>query len=408
VEDRITFSTIESCSQVVKGIDPIILPEGATAVVNFTISRNGEIVNSGRGSVSGLTFLQGVNSVTYSLPDYPEQTCSFIVYVVDTIPPVIVTPPAHTICYNTTNSYTIPTLTATDNCSFANITYEITGATTRNGVGVDASGIFNPGMNVITWTATDVGANTVESSMIVRIDNPFVVSIPDVSVILFGGRPNTIYKGYGLQCAILTANASGGTKLPGLTKYRYLWSNGATTQSIVVCPGTFGPNKYFVTVTDSLGCSITVSKTIQLVDVRCGPKNNEVLVCWNRKTTSCYTPLQATLALMIGAQLGSCSPAPAQAIIVKGETVNPIEAIEKNINVIPNPNNGSFIIHLKNITSTEIRILDQNGRIVYRNQLSGMYKSHAIPVNISSLAKGLYVVQAVGKDGFESHKMVVQ
>jgi hypothetical protein len=50
-------------------------------------------------------------------------------------------------------------MTATDNCGIATITYRITGATTRNGSGNNASGTFNLGLSTITWTVTDVNGN---------------------------------------------------------------------------------------------------------------------------------------------------------------------------------------------------------------------------------------------------------
>jgi hypothetical protein len=59
--------------------------------------------------------------------------------------------------------YTIPPLTASDNCSANNtltITYTITGATTRNGTGLDASGIFEVGVSTITWTVVDECGNS--------------------------------------------------------------------------------------------------------------------------------------------------------------------------------------------------------------------------------------------------------
>src|SRR5437762_10537990 len=68
------------------------------------------------------------------------------------------------------NNYTIGAPTASDNCGKPiNITFVITGATTRSGSG-DASGIFNLGVSTITWTA-DNGCTTASCSTTVTINN---------------------------------------------------------------------------------------------------------------------------------------------------------------------------------------------------------------------------------------------
>jgi hypothetical protein len=81
----------------------------------------------------------------------------------DNVPPTVTCPTVPPICVVPTNNYTIPPLTVSDNCS-ANgaltITYTITGATTRNGTGVDVSGNFNIGTSTITWTVVDECGNT--------------------------------------------------------------------------------------------------------------------------------------------------------------------------------------------------------------------------------------------------------
>jgi len=48
----------------------------------------------------------------------------------------------------------------TDNCGIASTSYNITGATTRSGTGLDASGAFNVGVSTIIWTVSDAQGNT--------------------------------------------------------------------------------------------------------------------------------------------------------------------------------------------------------------------------------------------------------
>ncbi len=78
----------------------------------------------------------------------------------DTQAPVTTCPSAQIFCVVANGSYTIPPLIASDNCSGAlTITFQITGATIRNGTGDNASGVFNPGASTITWTVTDACGN---------------------------------------------------------------------------------------------------------------------------------------------------------------------------------------------------------------------------------------------------------
>jgi large repetitive protein len=59
---------------------------------------------------------------------------------------------------------------ADDNCSVAvSVVFEITGATTRSGIGIDASGNFNSGQSIINWSATDDCGNTINCSSTINI-----------------------------------------------------------------------------------------------------------------------------------------------------------------------------------------------------------------------------------------------
>ena len=102
-----------TCTALVNNIDPVVIPAGAA--INYHIE-NGTLLTTGGGSASGLTFAKGVNTVTYSLIDYPGTLCSFTVTVEDREPPVITCPPDLTVkCPDEIPSSTIAT--AIDACS---------------------------------------------------------------------------------------------------------------------------------------------------------------------------------------------------------------------------------------------------------------------------------------------------
>jgi hypothetical protein len=92
---------------------------------------------------------------------------------VDNTKPTVTCPTVSPVCEVPGKTYTIPLLAASDNCSANSaltITYSITGATTRSGTGVDASGIFDVGVSTITWTVVDECGNSNTCSTQVTIN----------------------------------------------------------------------------------------------------------------------------------------------------------------------------------------------------------------------------------------------
>lgn len=121
------------------------------------------------------------------------------------------------------------------------------------------------------------------------------------------GDDKTVFYGYDpMECTTLTANVSEGTP-----PYTYLWSNGATTASTQVCPGT--TTTYSVAVTDAGNCTTTGDVTVDVVDVRCGWFNHGVLVCHqsfffpNWHYTVCVSKWLVPFMLYFGDELGSCN-----------------------------------------------------------------------------------------------------
>lgn len=100
--------------------------------------------------------------------------------------------------------------------------------------------LVNVGANTYTVTVTDSHGCTATASATV---NPkLALTLSKTNVVCNGGSDGTA-----------TANPTGGTP-----DYTYLWSNGATTQTI----DNLAPGAYSVTVTDVLGCARTKSISI--------------------------------------------------------------------------------------------------------------------------------------------------
>jgi hypothetical protein len=134
----------------------------------YTVTAPGTTAN-----VSSLSFdcsKKGANTVTLNVTDANgnASTQTATVTVVDNTAPVVTAIANQTFC-GTAGSYTIPALSATDNCGVTSVTYAVTGATSRTGNGYNASGTFNAGTSTITWTVKDAGNNTTTSSATVVV-----------------------------------------------------------------------------------------------------------------------------------------------------------------------------------------------------------------------------------------------
>ena len=297
--------------------------------------------------------------------------------MVDNEKPVI-TAPAVLSCYQAGNNGCNINLgtTATDNCGILSFT--------RNG-----PACFPVGTTTVTWTATDVNGNTSTA-------NQTVTRNPEINITLCAGPTDIIYSGkvsgsgpFGPTSVTISSSVVGGT--PG---YTYSWSpGGATTSNRTVSPTT--TTTYTLTVTDSKGCTRSISKTIQVLPLSaavCSGNGNNVkfAVCHispdnpANKQNICIAPSSLSSHLTSGSSghmncyLGPCrnlcvntTAAPTTRITL------PVTELSKNdntltVNASPNPSGTYFEIKIQSedmLTPATIRITNTNGNPVetFRN-----------------------------------------
>lgn len=121
---------------------------------------------------------------------------------------------------------------------------------------------------------------------------------------------NCVYIGYGPECTDLTVTVPGNCE-----DYTYEWSsntgNCESTPTVNVCPTC--KTTYTVKITNSNGACVTVSKTVTPIDVRCGNKNDKVVVCHippgnpDNRHDICISPNAVQAHLDHGDKLGSCA-----------------------------------------------------------------------------------------------------
>lgn len=224
-------SDINSCGAVVN----LPIPTPAAFCTNNVVS----VTNDAN---SNNFFEVGKTRVVWTATDIHGNTDTAwqFVTVIDNQNPTIepVTPVVS--CANATGSYTLPALSISDNCGIGSVTYVISGATNRTGVGIEASGSFNTGVSTVTYTVTDIHGNTRSYAYDVTINAASAATFTVSNADAFCNQLS------------LTANGSSGSS--------YQWSfagNIVSTQSVLNL-GLINPDGvYQLQVIDANGCVST-------------------------------------------------------------------------------------------------------------------------------------------------------
>ena len=332
-------------------------------------------------------------TLTATDADGHSNTGTAQVTVTDNLPPVVTAPLSQLFCNNTSGSYTVPPLHASDNCGIAAISYIVSGATTRSGSGTDASGEFATGQSTITYTVTDVHGNTSTATTAVTVDPALSASIADVYALNAAvDLKNTIYLGYGPTSLTVTASPAGGT-----TPYTYRWNTGDTSASTAVSlAGT-----YTVVITDPKGCTTTASIVINILDARCGADSTKVTVCHNHHTI-CIAQAAVQAHLDHGDQLGACGAR--MDVTAAGQTGVP------QLVVYPNPSQGEFIVKLEGFKPgrAAIMVMDGNGKLLQQQSIVLSGYKQTVPVNLDNCATGIYFLRIVTNGETKIEKLIIK
>ncbi|MEO7309645.1 MAG: LamG-like jellyroll fold domain-containing protein [Chitinophagaceae bacterium] len=239
----------------------------------------------------------------------------------------------------------------------------------------------NYGDNTVTLTVVDIYGNVGSKTATVTVKG--VAPAPSISVsrtdnTFTGLDGKTIAIGYGAQQLILTASNT--TSASNATTYK--WSptiglSSTNTATTVFKPAAAGTFVFTVTATNEFGCTASTTVTITVVDVRCGNKNDKVLVCHgtgstnNPTTQLCISPNAVAEHLSKGDYLGICTVTTTSANMeITTPTTSAKEEIkgietELRASVTPNPTNNVFRLRITSNdqnTPATVRVLDAFGR----------------------------------------------
>ena len=162
------------------------------SISSLTYTLSGATTGTGT-SLNGVTFSQGITTVTWNVSDIAglTATCDFTVEVIDNTSPSVscITDQVENTDSNQCtftqldNSWDV---TTSDNCGIPPVVYVLSGATTAT-INTTLSGVvFNEGLTTVTATANDTSANNDVCSFTVTINdsqNPTILNLPsDITV----------------------------------------------------------------------------------------------------------------------------------------------------------------------------------------------------------------------------------
>ncbi len=284
-----------------------------------------------------------------------------------------------------------------DVCSPVTITNNITNTNSLVGA------VFPLGKSTIIWTATDEVGNSSTWSQDINIVSRLSAMIPDVKAIASGADENTIYIGYN-PASSLTYNSN--------TAATYKWSVSSNLSiagadnlaTVKITAPNVSTNPYMLNliVTNQFGCSASVAKSIKVVDIRCGTKNDKVQVCSPQRVQQCAA-VNTSLAtnLTKGYKLGYCNST------AKRQSVS--EEIKTVIAAYPNPTTGFFVLTLNDIKTgvAELQVIDMMGRVVVNKKLNITQRKEQLSIDLSNRSAGVYTIRVSTQDGMQLTKVVM-
>ena len=208
----------------------------------------------------------------------------------------------------------------------------------------------------------------------------------------------------------------------GLGEYTYGWSNGSITNEIT----GLGAGIYDVTITDSIGCSqsvsielveptilsVSVTQTnvidgnLGMIDLTVNGGTANYTYSWSNDATSEdlfnlnvgyyeVTVLDANnCSAVIGATISSSITAVGHTESVDATitdnvaTINEDQLLDFEMNVYPNPATDAAIVSWTGIEVNKMYIQNMNGQIVYEQVAT----TNQMKVNVSDLSAGVYLV----------------
>ncbi len=296
---------------------------------------------------------------------------------------------------------------ASDNCA--------TNLDINQTAGLPSGATFPVGMTVQTFEANDGHGNHNTCSFTVEVTPAIEIAIDGNDITCFGEADGK-----------LAANVTGGSQ-----GYSYLWSNGATTSTIV----DLNAGQYTVSVTDAEGCesvqsgSLTepapvVSVPISITPETVGQQNGAIdadvtggtqpyTYQWTAPNGEVISNQQDVSGLSAGNYALEITDAN-DCVSLHYFTVQPVSSVgqrqlERAISLFPNPTSGNVTIAFDEVEAMEanITVFDLTGKLVVNFANANIASGH-FRLDVSSHAEGLYLVRIMIENQVVTKRVVVQ
>ncbi|GAB3839980.1 carbohydrate-binding protein [Hymenobacter jeollabukensis] len=274
----------------------------------------------------------------------------------------------------------------------------------------------NLGPNVVTLTVTDRHGNAASAPATVTV----IGAVPAPAIALsrtdntFTGLPaNTLALGYGAQR--LTLAATNGTSAAGATSYAWTPAAGlssVTAASPIFTPTTAGSYTFTVTATNEFGCVGTASVTIDVIDARCGNRNDKVLVCHHGNLLCISANAVATHLAQHGDQLGGCATAARGTTGSQPAVVAAVAAaVGSEFEAFPNPFAGLTTLRFRPVASgaAQLHIYNALGQLVTTLYDAPAEAGRAYEVTLDGgpLRAGVYTCRLLSGGQVETRRVVL-
>ncbi|MFK7922855.1 MAG: PKD domain-containing protein [Bacteroidia bacterium] len=216
----------------------------------------------------------------------------------------------------------------------------------------------------------------------------------------------------------------------GVSPYTYLWSNGDTTQDISNLPvGT-----YTGIITDANGCTLSETFMVSAIDtfptaafdfMPVGStinfnslSTNTTTYLWDfgdGNTSTATNPTYAfatndSFIVSLTATNDCGSNTVIDTIIITQVSIED-DWLDQQIQIYPNPNQGTFELRFDNLQlgDTRLKVHNLSGQIVYQEAIRQVNANYVhtiqLPVN---LAKGVYVLEIVSQEGIVHKRFILK
>ncbi|WP_373512788.1 beta strand repeat-containing protein, partial [Persicitalea sp.] len=323
-----------------------------TGTTPFTFTYNdGTTPTTVTGTSTNPYIISGASAGTYTVTALNDANCAgtsltgSATVAVNPLPTASITNNNGPICAGNDVTFMV------NGTSGATLTYLITGQAGNQMLalnGTNQSIIVSIAMANATLTLVSVAIgncsqNLTGSSTVTVNALPIVMPGPDQSVIF----------GFGSNCTDISVMATGAPTLG------YSWDNDAgNTATVNVCPEE--TTTYTVTVTDGNTCQAQAQVIVNVQDVRCGNKNQNVTICYYG-VTQCVSEKIAKRYLKLGATIGGCGTGNARLGVVESSE----EPLQLSLKAYPNPVQDLVTVEVLALTAGRgtFEVIDLTGRV---------------------------------------------